>query len=300
VTTPAEVLAELPTIVGRHWGLSVKSTEAVHGGMNSVTAVLEAQTRRVVAKWVPQSGVPDLIRGAEVALAMSSHGIRAGRPIRAVDGRLAAPLLDGAVVILEEVSGEPLGGGDTDLWQWGQTLGRVHSVATWLQSGEFFPWLREHGTDPAREGWVQRVVEEVLSEYDELPPITWAQLHTDPEPEAFRRDERGDIGVIDWAGSVPGPVLYDLASALMYAGSDGAASRVLAGYESVGVLPELELRAHLATFKRFRAAVQAVYFSKRLHDADLTGITGQAENRQGLRDARALLHAAGISVTDEP
>jgi homoserine kinase type II len=147
-----------------------------------------------------------------------------------------------------------------------------------------------------REDWVRRVVEDLLGEYEHLGPLTWAQLHTDPELEAFRRDANGDVGVIDWSGSIRGPVLYDLASAVMYAGGEVAAEQLIAGYQSTRALPDSELQAHLHYFRQFRGAVQAVYFSKRLHENDLTGIADDEENAKGLRDARWMLRDAGVRL----
>jgi hypothetical protein len=40
---------------------------------------------------------------------------------------------------------------------------------------------------------------------------------------------------------------------------------------------------------RFRWAVQADYFARRIADNDLTGISGPEENEKGLEDARRAL-----------
>ena len=135
---------------------------------------------------------------------MSDAGIGAGRHLLTSGGKLTAPLLDGNVVLLEEVLGTPLSYSDIDLWDWGATLARAHSVRTWTERREFFPWLSENGQNLAREDWVRQAVYDALHEYTALPALTWTQLHTDPEPEAFRRNADGDIGVIDWTGSIPG------------------------------------------------------------------------------------------------
>ena len=295
---PSEILINLRPTVDREWGLILENAEILDGGMNSVTAAFDTPSGRFVAKWVHSRAAADLTQGAEVARAMSDAGIRAGRPLLTCRGKLTASLLDGYVVLLEEVLGAPLTRSDSDLWDWGATLARVHSVCTWTKKGEFFPWLSENGRDSAREDWVRQAVDDVLDEYEALPALTWAQLHTDPEPEAFRRDVHGDIGVIDWTGSIAGPVLYDLASAVMYAGNDQAAERLIAGYQSAGVLTESELRDHLMVFRRLRGAVQAVYFSKRLDEADTTGARGQDDNAQGLKDAHTILRAAGAQMPD--
>lgn len=86
----------------------------------------------------------------------------------------------------------------------------------------------------------------------------------------------------------------------MYTGNERAAERLIAGHQSAGVLAESELRAHLMVFRRLRGAVQAVYFSKRLHEADLTGATGQDDNAHGLGDAHTILRAAGAQLQTFP
>lgn len=293
------VYSALPEAVSREWGLLFDGAELVTGGMNSVTTMLHLPGSRVFAKWVPESGAEDLLRGAVVAQSMSANGIRAGNPIPTLGGALSAPLLGGQLLLMEEVAGNALGSSEGDLWDWGVTLAHIHAVATSKHRADFFPWLREVGTDPARESWVRSAVEQVVAEYDELPSLTWAQLHSDPGPEAFRRNTDGNIGVVDWAGSTQGPVLYDLASAIMYSGNERAGARVVEGYQSVGLIPDLEVKTYLPTFRRFRAAVQAAYFSERIHQANLTGMQDQAENLGGLSDSRLLLREAGMTSSSD-
>lgn len=49
-------------------------------------------------------------------------------------------------------------------------------------------------------------------------------LHTDPAPDAFRwNPARAVCGLIDWSVATAGPLLYDLASAVMYVGGPAAA-----------------------------------------------------------------------------
>ncbi|MET3770361.1 Ser/Thr protein kinase RdoA (MazF antagonist), partial [Marisediminicola sp. UYEF4] len=155
----------------------------------------------------------------------------------------------------------------------------------------------ESGQDSIHPRWVRDAVARVYSEYTKLPPLTWALLHTDPEPEAFLRDDSGNVGVIDWAGSVPGPALYDLASAVMYAGGERHAQPLLDAYERVGVVTGTEIRTHLGSLRRLRAGVQAEYFSRRLHLADLTGVDSIDDNEQGLRDAQEMLQLLGVQVS---
>jgi homoserine kinase type II len=80
-----------------------------------------------------------------------------------------------------------------------------------------------------------------------------------------------------------GPVLYDVASAVMYV---GGADQVVPAY--LGRRPELrgEVEAGLEAFLRLRYAVQAGYFAWRCSNDVRTGISDPAENRKGLGDAR--------------
>ncbi len=129
----------------------------------------------------------------------------------------------------------------------------------------------------------------MLAELATLPPLTWGRLHTDPAPEAFLHDAASGVtGLIDWAGACPGPLLYDVASAVMYLGGVSAAEPFLAAYLPSSPLPRAEL-AHLPTWWRYRGAVQAAYFADRILRADLTG-TDPAGNRQGLAHGRRMLH----------
>ena len=130
---------------------------------------------------------------------------------------------------------------------------------------------------------------------DETDPLdlTWSVLHTDPAPEAFvRDDEAGVTGLIDWTGARRGPVLYDVASAVMYLGGTDHAAAFLRAYASRGPVEAQELR-HLDALRRFREVVQGVYFAGRLATDDLTGGIDPAENEQGLADARRRLGALG-------
>ena len=125
--------------------------------------------------------------------------------------------------------------------------------------------------------------------------------NTDPAPEAFRLDsETGQVGLIDWTGATRGPLLYDIASAVMYLGGLATASTFLGTYRDEGPVPSAELRDHLRAMRRYRAAVQAGYFSVRLARHDLTGIAHAAENRKGLHDARNMASELGLIEIERP
>ena len=116
------------------------------------------------------------------------------------------------------------------------------------------------------------------------PTLTHGILHGDPAPEAFLAGDDG-IALIDWGAACHGPLLYDVASAWMYAGD-----RVLGAYARSGPIGPDEL-AVAPVLLAFRWAVQAWYFSDRIRRRDLTGLDDDADNDKGLADARRALLA---------
>jgi len=104
------------------------------------------------------------------------------------------------------------------------------------------------------------------------------------------------VGVIDWTGSRRGPVLYDVASVVMYLGGAGPAAPFARAYIDFNVVLAQELDDHLDSLRRFRGGVQAAYFSQRILNSDLTGIASQTENWRGLYDAREMLRTLGVPL----
>lgn len=64
----------------------------------------------------------------------------------------------------------------------------------------------------------------------------------------------GRCGVIDWSCALRGPLLYDLASAVMYAGGPGLAGELVRAYLSEGILGTTEIERGRAPILRFRWA----------------------------------------------
>jgi homoserine kinase type II len=142
------------------------------------------------------------------------------------------------------------------------------------------------------EPWIRPAVIDALAAWEAIPPasLSWAPLHTDPAPEAFRLDRRsGTCGLIDWDFGVVGPLLYDLASAEMYVGGPTRSEPLISAYLATGVLGRDEVVRGLPALARLRWAVQADYFAMRIATDDLTGIDDRAENQGGLADARRAL-----------
>lgn len=203
----------------------------------------------------------------------------------------------GAVALLRFVPGNVLTPNDPqDQRDMALTLAAVHATEATHRSGTFMNDLIAEMVHPV-EPWVGPSVALVLDEYHLLPELTWGLLHADPESGAFlRRPDTGQVGLIDWTATTYGPVLYDVASALMYLGGRQNAQAFWNAYVSHSPAPADELTNHLGTFTRYRAAVQAAYFSMRIGIQDHTGIDDDNENWKGLRDAEHMLRAGGAEI----
>lgn len=254
--------------------------------MNSRTWLVEHAAGRLVAKAVPADRGVHLAGGLAIAGYLDAAGIPTGAPLRTVDGALTAAWDGQVVALLRWVDGEPLTGTGAELPVLGATLGAVHRLLrdARLPATEPFNWLAPDAPHLDLEPWLRGAVAAALAEYRRLPPLTTGLLHSDPAPEAFRRN--GAVcGLIDWSTAIRGPLLYDVASAVMYVGGPARARTLLAAYLAAGALPAAEL-AHLPVLLRLRWAVQADYFARRIAGNDLTGIDGPAGNAEGLADAR--------------
>lgn len=286
-----------PELLRQFWALEGAVVKPLGGGMNSETWSVEHNGSMFVAKRVPADQVPELTAGCEIACRMADLGVVTGRPVPTTDGRLV--LGEHGLALLEHVPGRELDGETDEEQRWiAETLASVTvaggptrgpSAATFMTD-----WLSPQLPGVERHPWLRRAVEAVRAETDPLA-VTWSVVHTDPAPEAFVHNEStGVTGLIDWAGAKRGPVLYDVASAVMYLGGPERASAFLGAYRSQGPLQADELQ-WLDAFRRFRFAVQGAYFAWRLATNDLTGIAEHAENEKGLDDARHGLSEHGLS-----
>jgi Ser/Thr protein kinase RdoA (MazF antagonist) len=285
--------------LARQWSLRDVWTKPLSGGMNSITHAVgsDGDKPAYVAKWVTSDLVEELVTGCETAAALAADGLVTGRPVPTSRGDLTVPVDGGALALLEYVPGRELTGENEEEQRLiGEALGRVHSVtSSGPRRGGFEDWLKPSPPATAQVAWLPRALDRVRREFDSLPALTWATLHTDPAPEAFVSDDAtGVVGLIDWAGSRPGPVLYDVASAVMYLGGPDASAPFLEAYQASGLLMPGELK-QLDALRRFRWGVQAAYFAQRLVNDDDTGLEEDPDgNERGLEAARRGLEALGL------
>jgi Ser/Thr protein kinase RdoA (MazF antagonist) len=278
----------LTRLLNLHWGLTTPTVSPLGGGMNSETWLVRVGNRSYVAKRVAPSDVGQLGAGCAVAEQLARAGLATGRPVRAARGSLVAP--GERLALLEHVPGRELDGRTSEEQRRiGHMLAGVHSAGAPVShahdSPGFFGWLSPDAPGVSAHDWLPPAIEAARGAVDQLT-VTWSVLHTDPAPEAFRHDDAtGTTGLIDWAGACRGPVLYDVASAVMYLGGPQKAVAFLDAYLAASPLDPGELR-HLDAFRRFRWAVQAAYFARRLAARDLTGVSDQSDNERGLDDAR--------------
>jgi Ser/Thr protein kinase RdoA (MazF antagonist) len=160
------------------------------------------------------------------------------------------------LALLEFVPGRELEGESDEEQRWiAHTLAGVHragSPADGPTTATFMTdWLAKELPGMEAHPWLVQAVEAVRAETD-LLRATWSVLRTDPSPEAFRHDDStGVTGLVDWTGARRGPVLYDVASAVMYLGGPEHAIAFLTGYGIDGPVGKDEMR-HLNAFRRFR------------------------------------------------
>jgi Ser/Thr protein kinase RdoA (MazF antagonist) len=284
--------------LAQEWGLPEARLTRLDGGLGSRTWIVDDAGRRWVLKAVAPGLGGNLAGGLVVARRLNQAGIPAGAPEPTRTGDLTASVGGHRLGLLAWVPGEPLTGADKGERRLiGSTLGRVHLAL----SGEVVPATqRFHWVDPAARHlsvrpWLRPAVASAVAAMARPGLRAWSTglLHADPAPGAFRLDPvTGRCGVIDWSTALYGPLLYDLASAAMFLGGLDSAAEMTEAYLATGVLSRAETEEGLALMLRFRWAVQADYFARRIAGNDLTGIAGPQDNEKGLEDARRALLTA--------
>jgi Ser/Thr protein kinase RdoA (MazF antagonist) len=292
---------ELTTLLERHWNLGGVRVAVHNGGMGSATWFVSRGGERWVAKLVAPHAGRQFRGGLAIAQDLEESGVPAGAPVRCADGQLAVDVGSGWLALLTWVTGQPLTGESAaQRERIGTTLARVHLSlhGRSVVGAERFHWVDPTAGYLSLRPWLRPAITAALGELEASGPdrMTWGLLHADPAPEAFRFDPAtGRCGIIDWSCFLHGPLLYDLASAVMYVGGPEPADDLIEAYLRHGPLSRAETSHGLAAMLRFRWAVQANYFAWRISENDLTGISGPQETRKAWKthDARLLAGLTG-------
>jgi homoserine kinase type II len=285
--------------LAEEWGRPRATLTRLDGGMGSRTWIVDDAGRRWVLKAVVPAMGEALAGGLTVARCLDEAGIPSGLPEPTSSGDLTVTSGGYRLGLLAWVPGDPLTGADSGQRRLiGTTLGRVHQALSGLAvpATQRFHWVDPEAGHLSLRPWLRPAVAAAVAalEPKSLPTWTTGLLHADPAPGAFRLDaENGRCGVIDWSTALYGPLLYDLASAVMYLGGPDRATEMIGAYLAAGPVDAAETEAGLTLMLRFRWAVQADYFARRITANDLTGIAGPHENEKGLEDARRALLGDG-------
>jgi Ser/Thr protein kinase RdoA (MazF antagonist) len=279
---------DLRRLLATEWGIDPDSVAPLSGGMNSETWDVQHGHWRYVAKTVVERNARGFEAGLRAACVVDAGGIPAGRPVPTGGGAASVAVPGGRTALLRWVPGRPLSVTGGDVARMGTTLARVHTLLsdTDILGAPLFAWLDPSAPHLDVEPWVRPAVTRVHREWLHVRGQlrTWGVLHGDPAPEAFVESHRG-CGLIDWASTSHGPLLFDVASAVMYVGPE-AQDDFLAAYLSESLMSRVEAEALLPALLRVRWAVQASYFALRVREHDLTGIDDHSGNARGLADAR--------------
>lgn len=273
------------------WHYTPDQVTPLPGGLQTNAWLVTVGRERFVAKRARAGDHCQFEAGLAAAAYLRTRGVAVGVPVRTADGRLCALTDAGALALLRALPGRPLDAPDPlDQQWWGDHLGRVHRMGDGFTHPGVTPWhwLRPDAGHLAVEPWLRPAVTAAVAALTKLcvtDRLTYGLLHGDPVARAFVLDvDTGRTGLTEWGAAAAGPLTYDVAAAVLYAGGPRNAGELLDGYASAGPVPREELDAALPVMLRFRWAVQADWHARHL-DAGID----TAPHRDGLRRAREAL-----------
>jgi Ser/Thr protein kinase RdoA (MazF antagonist) len=219
-------------------------------------------------RYVCRLAEPGARQPVEAGLIAAEHlrarNVVAGEPVRTLGGGLTAQTPAGALALLRRAPGRPLDGGDPiDQQWWGDRLGVVHRVLQHFHHPGLRPWqpLDPGAAHLAAEPWLRGAVADAVGAATRLTVtdrLTYGVLHGDPAPGSFVVDPgTGRAGLLDCGASGVGPLVYDVAAAVGYAGGPDRATDLIDGYLAAGPVRRDELDAALPVLTRLRWAVRA-------------------------------------------
>ncbi|GIF04563.1 phosphotransferase enzyme family protein [Actinoplanes siamensis] len=219
---------------------------------------------RYVARLAETSARLPVEAGLAAAVHLRGVRVEAGEPVRTLSGALTVEIPQGALAVLRRPPGRRLDGADpVDQQWWGERLGVVHRALEGFQHPGLRPWQPIDPEAPHldAEPWLRPAVTGAVTAATRLTVtdrLTYGVLHGDPAPDAFVLDaSTGRSGLIHYGASGTGPLVYDVASAVVYAGGPDRAAELLDGYRAAGPVAADELEVALPVLLRLRWAVLA-------------------------------------------
>jgi homoserine kinase type II len=253
------------------WHRVAEDCVALPDGVTAADWAVTIGSQQFVARVVAVSQRHPFEAGLAVAGYLHDSQRPASIPVRAVDGGVTGSLGDEVVALLHPTPGRPLDGADpVDQQWWGDALGAAHHRLSGFRHpgvGKFHtvrpdaPYLDALPDVQSAVAAAVRTVRRLFV----TDQLTYGLLHGDPAPSAFRIDPlTGRLGLVDWGPVASGPLMYDLASAVAYAGGPVAARDLIEAYLAAGPVPRDEMDAALPTMLMLRWAVEADHFAQRL------------------------------------
>lgn len=262
---------QVRTALRDRWHLSADHISARPDGVLSRSWSVTAGTGDYVVRFADAASRRSMEAGLAAADHLAGWGIAVGTPMRTLSGERTATVDGGALAVLRRVPGRPLAGTDPlDQQWWGDRLGSVHRALQHFQHPGLRPWNLIDADAPHLDArpWLRPAVTAAATAATRLTVtdrLTYGVLHGDPAPGGFVMDAgTGRTGLLDCGASGTGPLLCDLAAAVVYAGGPDAAGEMLDGYVAAGPVHRDEIEAGLPVLVRFRWAVQADFAARRL------------------------------------
>ena len=279
------------------WHRSPSDISALPAALMSQAWAVIADGEHFVARLADRAALRPVEAGLAAAEHLRGNGVEIGEPVRTLGGGLTVDTAAGTLSLLSRLPGRPLDGGDpVDQQWWGDRLGAAHRRLAGFDHPSLrrWSWLSPEASHLGVEPWLRWAVADAVGAMTRLTvtdQLTYGVVHGDPAPGAFFVDPAtGRAGLTDWGACGTGPLVYDVAAAVVYAGGPERSAELIDGYLAAGPVDRDEIEAALPVLLRFRWAVQADWLARRLAAGPRTGCRTVA-GRIALRRAREALES---------
>ncbi|HET9517510.1 MAG TPA: phosphotransferase, partial [Actinoplanes sp.] len=290
------------SVLRAQWHCGPAELAVLPSGPMSYAWAVTVGDQRLVARLVDHPVRSALEAGVAAAVHLRERGFVIGRPLRTLAGSLTAQAPAGTLSLVHRVPGRALSAVDPlDQQWWGDRLGAAHRGLAGFDHQGLRRWTWLHPQDPCLdvEPWLRPAITDAANALTRLTVtdrLTYGVLHGDPTVESFVMDPAtGRAGLLDWGACGTGPLVYDVAAAVVQAGGPDAAAELIDGYLAAGPISRGELDAALPVLMRVRWAVLAERCARRLAVArsGSPGSCSPADLAQLLAARQALAAADG-------